>query len=52
MRVVLVDCDLGGANLHSLLGMEYPKGTLSDFVLRRVALSPNWWFRRRWQASV
>ena len=36
MRVVLVDCDLGGANLHSLLGMEYPKGTLSDFVLRRV----------------
>ncbi len=37
LRVVLVDCDLGGANLHSLLGMEYPKATLSDFVLRRVA---------------
>lgn len=36
MRVVLVDCDLGGANLHSLLGMDYPKETLSDFVLRRV----------------
>jgi len=36
MRVVLVDCDLGGANLHSLLGMEYPKESLSDFVLRRV----------------
>lgn len=36
MRVVLVDCDLGGANLHSFLGMEYPKETLSDFVLRRV----------------
>jgi len=36
LRVVLVDCDLGGANLHSLLGMEYPKETLSDFVLRRV----------------
>ena len=35
-RVVLVDCDLGGANLHSFLGMEYPKETLSDFVLRRV----------------
>lgn len=37
MRVVLVDCDLGGANLHSLLGMAYPKETLSDFVLRRTA---------------
>ncbi len=36
MRVVLVDCDLGGANLHSLLGMEYPKESLSDFVLRKV----------------
>ncbi len=36
LRVVLVDCDLGGANLHSLLGMSYPKETLSDFVLRRV----------------
>ena len=35
-RVVLVDCDLGGANLHSLLGMDYPKETLSDFILRRV----------------
>ncbi|MGE5235990.1 MAG: P-loop NTPase [Acidobacteriota bacterium] len=36
-RVVLVDCDLGGANLHSLLGVSYPKETLSDFVLRRAA---------------
>jgi flagellar biosynthesis protein FlhG len=36
LRVVLVDCDLGGANLHSFLGMQFPKETLSDFVLRRV----------------
>jgi len=36
-KVVLVDCDLGGPNLHSLLGMEYPWEALSDFVLRRVA---------------
>jgi flagellar biosynthesis protein FlhG len=36
LRVVLVDCDLGGANLHSFLGMDYPRETLSDFVLRRV----------------
>ena len=32
LKVVLVDCDLGGANLHSFLGMEYPRETLSDFV--------------------
>jgi flagellar biosynthesis protein FlhG len=36
-RVVLVDCDLGGANLHSMLGMEYPRGTVSDYILRRVS---------------
>jgi flagellar biosynthesis protein FlhG len=36
VRVVLADCDLGGANLHSLLGLDLPRVTLSDFVLRRV----------------
>ena len=36
LRVVLVDCDLGGPNLHSFLGMEYPRETLSDFVMRRA----------------
>ena len=36
LRVVLVDCDLGGANLHTFLGLEYPNASLSDFVLRRV----------------
>ncbi len=35
-RVVLVDCDLGGANLHTLLGMACPRETLSDFIQRRV----------------
>ncbi len=35
-RVVLVDADLGGANLHTCLGMQAPKRTLSDFVERRV----------------
>ncbi|HUK14702.1 MAG TPA: P-loop NTPase [Thermoanaerobaculaceae bacterium] len=35
-RAILVDCDLGGANLHSLLGMDYPRATLSDFILRRA----------------
>ena len=35
-RVVLVDADLGGANLHTTLGVELPKRTLSDFIERRV----------------
>ncbi len=34
--VVLIDCDLGGANLHTCLGLDQPERTLSDFVLRRV----------------
>ncbi len=36
-RVVLVDADLGGANLHTCLGVKPPKTTLSDFVSRRVS---------------
>jgi flagellar biosynthesis protein FlhG len=35
-RVVLVDVDLGGANLHTCLGVPQPKVTLSDFIERRV----------------
>ena len=35
-RVVLVDADLGGANLHTLLGMANPARTLSDFITRKV----------------
>src|SRR5512145_614818 len=36
-RVVLVDADLGGANLHTTLGIDLPRRTLSDFVERRAA---------------
>ncbi|BDG06729.1 P-loop NTPase [Anaeromyxobacter oryzae] len=36
-RVVLVDADLGGANLHTTLGLDVPKRTLSDFIERKVA---------------
>lgn len=36
-RVLLVDADLGGANLHTCLGVGQPSATLSDFVHRRVA---------------
>lgn len=35
-RVVLMDGDLGGANLHTMLGMRIPQTTLDDFLLRRV----------------
>jgi len=35
-RVVLIDADLGGANLHTCLGIPAPAKTLSDFVERRV----------------
>lgn len=35
-KVVLADLDLGGANLHTCLGVPQPKVSLSDFVERRV----------------
>ncbi len=35
-RVVLVDADLGGANLHTTLGIDLPRRTLSDFIDRKV----------------
>ncbi|HZI12214.1 MAG TPA: P-loop NTPase [Myxococcus sp.] len=36
-RVLLVDADLGGANLHTCLGVNQPTATLSDFMLRPKA---------------
>lgn len=36
-RVVLLDADLGGANLHTLLGTSSPPRTLSDFLARRCS---------------
>jgi flagellar biosynthesis protein FlhG len=35
-RVILADLDVGGANLHVLLGMFTPERSLSDFLTRRV----------------
>jgi flagellar biosynthesis protein FlhG len=35
-RVVLVDADLGGSNLHTCLGLTGPTLTLGDFVARRA----------------
>ncbi len=36
-KIVVVDADLGGANLHTCLGLSSPERTLSDFINRRVA---------------
>ena len=36
-RVILIDADLGGANLHTCLGLANPpERTLGDFIRRRV----------------
>jgi flagellar biosynthesis protein FlhG len=36
LKVAVIDADLGGANLHTLLGMELPGITLSDFISHNV----------------
>lgn len=35
-KVIAVDLDLGGANLHTTLGLPIPQVTLSDYVSKRV----------------
>ncbi|HXH31422.1 MAG TPA: P-loop NTPase [Bacteriovoracaceae bacterium] len=35
-KVIAVDLDLGGANLHTCLGISIPQVTLSDYVSKRV----------------
>ena len=34
-RTVLMDVDLGGANLHTLMGIKSPPKTLNDFITRK-----------------
>jgi flagellar biosynthesis protein FlhG len=36
VRVILIDADLGGANLHTLLGISPSSISLSDFIKKRV----------------
>lgn len=36
-KVVAVDLDLGGANLHTCLGVPIPDKTLSDYLTKKVA---------------
>ncbi len=38
-KVILVDADLGGANLHTFLGVSRPKCSLTDFFDRKVPLA-------------
>ena len=35
--VVVIDADLGGANLHTALGVSNPEVTLADFIHHRVS---------------
>lgn len=35
-RCIMVDADLGGANLHTFLGMSHPRHTLSDLFRKEV----------------
>ncbi|MEK6684073.1 MAG: AAA family ATPase [Nitrospirota bacterium] len=35
-RVLLIDADLGCANLHTCLGIDYPEATLSDLLTGRI----------------
>ena len=35
-RTILVDLDLGGANIHTLMGIKSPPRTLNDFITRRL----------------
>ena len=35
-RVIMIDADLGGSNLHMLTGVRYPEYTLADFISRKV----------------
>ncbi len=37
-RVTLMDCDLGGPNLHTLFGAQEPSKTIYDFMEERASL--------------
>ena len=38
-RVALIDADLGGANLHSFLGIGRPRYSLTDFFEKKMPLN-------------
>jgi flagellar biosynthesis protein FlhG len=37
-KVIAIDLDLGGANLHTTLGVDLPRQTLSDFFQRKATI--------------
>ncbi len=37
-KVIMIDADLGGANLHNFLGISRPKTSLTDFFERKIPL--------------
>lgn len=37
LKVLAIDLDLGGANLHTTLGVDLPRQTLNDFFSERVS---------------
>lgn len=36
-KVIVVDLDLGGANIHTCLGLPIPERTLSDYISKKVS---------------
>jgi len=38
-RIILVDADFGGANLHTFLGVAKPRVSLTDFLEKKAALA-------------
>jgi flagellar biosynthesis protein FlhG len=38
-KVVMIDADLGGANLHNFLGLRHPGASLTEFFERKVPLA-------------
>ena len=35
-KVIVIDLDLGGANLHTCLGVPIPEKTLSDYLTKKI----------------
>lgn len=35
-RTIIVDVDLGGANIHTLLGIKSPPRTINDFITKKI----------------
>jgi len=35
-KTLMIDVDLGAANLHTIIGISYPKKSLSDFINKKV----------------